>query len=291
MDFKLALSQGLLKCKKYSPEILLITGIVGVVGAGVMACIATLKVNDIIDEHNENMDKIHEVAAEEREDYTLEDAKKDTTIQYAHTAGKLIKLYGPSVIVAGASIAAILVSNNILRQRCVAIAAAYTATDSAFKAYRKRVSDKYGEEEEQRLYSGESELEITECDEKGKTKSKKVNVVDEVNDYKKYFAPGNPYWENNDDYIQYFFDMKRSYLNKVFRKKGFLTLNEAYRAFGLQETNDGLVVGWVYDRNNPVGDNYIQVYDHKVNVPDENGKLTEVYELDFNCDGLIYDHI
>ena len=70
-----------------------------------------------------------------------------------------------------------------------------------------------------------------------------------------------------------------------------MTLNEAYRAFGLQETNDGLVVGWVYDRNNPVGDNYIQVYDHKVNVPDENGKLTEVYELDFNCDGLIYDHI
>ena len=33
--------------KKHSPEILMITGVVGIITSGVMACKATLKVNDI----------------------------------------------------------------------------------------------------------------------------------------------------------------------------------------------------------------------------------------------------
>ena len=101
MNIKAAINRGLLKCRKHSPEILLVTGIVGVVGAGVMACRATLKVNEIIDEHNENMEKIRSIGAEEREDYTLQDVKRDTTIQYINTTKDLFKLYGPSILVAG----------------------------------------------------------------------------------------------------------------------------------------------------------------------------------------------
>ena len=38
-----------LKLKKHSPEILLVTGVVGVVTSSVMACKATLKVTEVID--------------------------------------------------------------------------------------------------------------------------------------------------------------------------------------------------------------------------------------------------
>ena len=39
-----------LKLKKHSPEILMVTGTIGVVTSAVMACKATLKVNDILEE-------------------------------------------------------------------------------------------------------------------------------------------------------------------------------------------------------------------------------------------------
>ena len=46
--------------KKHSPEILVVSGIVGMVGAGALACKATLKVNEIVDEQKETNDEIHE---------------------------------------------------------------------------------------------------------------------------------------------------------------------------------------------------------------------------------------
>lgn len=292
MNFKLAANRAFLKCKKHSPEILMVAGIVGVVGAGVMACKATLRVHEVIDEHNKNMELIHETAQDEEvEDYTDKDLKRDTAVQYFNTAKGLIKIYGPSLLVAGTSIAAILVSNNILRKRCVALAAAYTSLDSAFKAYRERVVKKYGVDEDHKLYFGTEEIEVTEIDEKGKEKKSKIEIS-ERNPYVKYFTQANKYWEKDDDYIQYLFDMKKKYLNKLFKAKGFLTLNEALRELGLEETSDGMVHGWIWDKTNPIGDNYIQFYDHKTRVLSEDGENYEdTYELEFNCDGLIYDKI
>ena len=50
-----------LKIKKYSPEILVVTGIIGTVAGAVMACKATTKVSDIIDDTKEQLDTIHKV--------------------------------------------------------------------------------------------------------------------------------------------------------------------------------------------------------------------------------------
>ena len=88
-----------LKIKKHSPEILLAAGTVGVVVSGVMACKATLKVNEILDESKQQIDTIHSVAADPNmaEKYTAEDSKKDLAIVYTQTAVKMIKLYGPSL--------------------------------------------------------------------------------------------------------------------------------------------------------------------------------------------------
>ena len=108
------------KFKKHSPEILVVTGVTGVVVSSVMACKATTKAGDIIASHNEDMDKIHRASEMRDIDYTAEDMKKDTAIVYAQTAVKFIKLYGPSVILGAASIACILGGHNILRKRNVA---------------------------------------------------------------------------------------------------------------------------------------------------------------------------
>ena len=290
MSIQSVAGKAMLTLSKHSPEILVVSGVIGVVVAGVMACKATLKVDEIIDEHKENMDKIREVGAEDRDDYTQEDVKKDTTIQYVHTAGKLLKLYGPALLIAILSIVAIFASNGILRKRCVATAAAYTAVNNAFKAYRQRVIEKYGEEEDQKLYFGTDTVEITEVDEKGKTKKIKKEVA-EVNDYIKYFTKTNNNWNDDPNLVQYFFDMQTAYFNKILMTRGNLTLNEVYRGLGLQETDDGMVVGWIFDRNNPEGDNCVHIYNREVEIPNEDGVYEKAYALDFNVDGLIYNKL
>lgn len=293
MSFKALLSSGMVAVSKHSPEILVVSGVVGVVVAGVMACKATLKVNEIIDEHNENMDKIRKVGAEDRDDYTKDDVKKDTTIQYVHTIGKLIKLYGPAILIAVLSIIAIFVSNNMLRKRCLAVAAAYTATDNAFKAYRQRVVDKYGEEEDHKLYFGTEEIEVTEMTEDGKTKKTKKKVTP-VSDYGKYFAKStSKYWEDDSNYNEYFISLQEAYANKLLQlpERKCITLNEVYRLLGLEETDDGMVVGWIYDRDNPVGDNYIQIYAEPTTIINKDGKEEDAFALDFNVDGLIHGKI
>ena len=118
-----------LKVKKYSPEILVGAGIVGVVATTVMACKATLKVNEITEETKENIEKIHEATeigfTEAGKEYTEEDSKKDLSIVYIQTAAKLTKNYAPSIALGAVSIGSILAGFNIIRKRYIACAAAY----------------------------------------------------------------------------------------------------------------------------------------------------------------------
>ena len=130
------------KIQKHSPEILVVAGVVGTVASAVMACKATTKLSNILNESKDSIDSIHEAMEYPEnlpEDYTKEDGKKDLAIVYTQTALKLVKLYAPSVILGSLSITAILTSNKILRKRNVALAAAYTAVDNGFKNYRNNV--------------------------------------------------------------------------------------------------------------------------------------------------------
>ena len=133
--------------KKHSPEILVILGVGGAIGSTVLACKATTKLSGILEESKDQIDQIHDCMENEefreKHDYTEEDGKKDLAIAYVQTGVKIAKLYGPSVILGTLSITAILTSNNILRKRNIAIAAAYTAVDKSFKEYRGRVVERF----------------------------------------------------------------------------------------------------------------------------------------------------
>ena len=186
--------------KKRSPEILLAVGVVGTVVSAVMACKATTKINTILDETKEQLDKIHEYAGnpDVAEKYNAEDAKKDTAIVYGQAGVKLAKLYAPAVGLGILSISSILASNNILRKRNMAISAALAAATQDFKDYRNRVIERFGKEVDHQLrYNIKAEeIEETVTDEKGKEKKVKKNV--EVADpnasgYAKYFTRSNPY--------------------------------------------------------------------------------------------------
>ena len=297
-----------LKVKKHSPEILVVTGIIGTVVGAVLACKATTKVSEIMDDTNDQLEKIHQ-ATEKGEiktnngvvTYSDEDSKKDTAIVYTQTAVKFAKLYGPAIAVGTLSIASILAGHNILRKRSVALAAAYTAMETSFKEYRNKVIQKFGADLDRELkYNiAKQEVEETVTDEKGKEKTvkKTVETTDGVSMYSPYaklFDDGCRGWEKDPEYNMLFLRKQQDYANEILKSRGHVFLNEVYDLLGIDRTKAGNIVGWIYDEKNPVGDNYIDfgIYDIYKNANRRfiNG-LEKTIILDFNVDGNILDLI
>lgn len=292
------------KFKKYSPEILIVAGVIGTVASAVMACKATTKVSEILDETKDNVSKIHDCAADqglvESGQYTPEDAKKDLAIVYVQTGVKLAKLYAPSVALGVLSIGSILASNNILRKRNVALAAAYATVDKSFKEYRNRVIERFGKEIDRELkYNIKAQkIEETVVDEEtGKEKKvkKTIEVVDPnhmYSEYARFFDDGCKGWEKDSEYNLMFLRAQQQYANDLLRSRGHLFLNEVYDMLGIERTKAGQVVGWVYDPENPVGDNYVDFGMYDINKPkarDFVNGYERVILLDFNVDGNIWD--
>lgn len=282
--------------KKSSPEILVAVGVIGTVASAVMACKATMKIDDILEESKDKLDKIHTCAddPEMEEQYSEEDAKKDTVLVYAHTGLKLAKLYGPALGLGIVSIGSILASNHILRKRNAALAAAYAVANRTLKDYRERVIERFGEEVDRQLrYNIKAEeIEETIMDDKGKEKKvkKKIDIADpNASGYMKYFTRSNPNWEDDTDYVEMFLRSQQNYANDKLRAVGHLTLNEVYNMLDMQDTKAGMVVGWMYDLDHPTGDNYVEFDVKKVYLPNERGDYEEAYAIDFNVDGNIYD--
>lgn len=292
------------KTKKHSPEILVISGIVGVVVAGVMACRATTKVADILGETQENLDAIHDAQnnTELVNEYTDEDRKKDLAIVYIQTGIKFVKIYGPAVAIGVISITGILASNNILRKRNMALAAAYAAVDKGFKEYRHRVVERFGSEidKELRYNIRAKKFEEAVIGEDGKEKKikKTVDVADlnAESIYARFYDDGCAGWEKDSELNLFRLRMVQAWANDKLRSQGFLFLNDVYAELGIPKTKAGQVVGWLYrpDDPNHIGDNYVDfgIYDiHREKSRDFVNGYERSILLDFNVDGNILDYI
>lgn len=294
------------KIKKHSPEILIVSGVVGVVASTVMACKATTKVGEILDEAKATIDDIHEMTeiAENNENYaekyTEEDSKKDLAIVYVQTGVKLVKLYAPSVILGTLSLTAIVTSNNILRKRNIALAAAYTSVEKSFKDYRRRVVERFGEEldNELRYNIKKQEIEETVVNEDGSetTVKKTVSAVDPttIDDTSVIFYEGCPGFRKDPEYNLIYLKQQQEYANKKLQLQGYLFLNEVLEQLGFERTKAGQVIGWIYDEKNPIGDNFVDFGIYDINDPAKARFLDGIESrilLTFNHDGYILDKI
>lgn len=297
-----SLGRARLTVKKYSPEILLVSGIVGVVATTVMACKATTKVSTIIDDAKKQIDTVHEVleTPELEGKYTQEDSKKDLTIIYAKTGLELVKLYGPAVLMGVASIGCILTSHNIIHKRNAALAAAYATVDQGFKEYRNRVVERFGKELDKELRYNIKAQEVEEIvvDEKGnETVEKKTVYVASPNPYSMYakcFDETCKGYQDDAELNKYFLMQVEEWATAKLKRQGHLTLNEVYEKIGFQKTRAGAEVGWIYDEEYPIGDNKVdfQIFDlhNEAKRAFVNGYEKAIW-VDFNVDGYILDKI
>lgn len=287
--------------KKNSPEILTTVGIIGVVASAVIACVATTKVEDILKEHNEQIDTLKKCKDDQKDVYYEKDYKKDTIRTYIHTGAELAKIYAPALILGGLSIGSLIASNRQLRKRTVALTAAYMVVDSGFKEYRKNVIEKYGEEVDKELKYGIKTETIKETivDENGKKKTIKseVTTVDvskfdptKYSSYARIFDVGCDGWDPDPSLSLNSLKSKEKYWNHILQTRGWVFLNEVYADLGFSRTYAGQIVGWVKD--NPNGDGFIDFGIYNLNDRAKrnfvNGFESSII-LDFNVDGNILD--
>ena len=287
--------------KKHSPEILMVAGIAGTIVGTVLACKATTKVSEIIEEKNKNVEDVHTCLEEKPNEYTEEDSKKDLTIIYAQTGVKLFKLYAPAIGVMALSFSSIIAGHKVLKKRNIAIAAAYAAIDKGFKQYRKNVIEKFGEDIDQQMRFGLKSKEIKKKDKDGKTVKETeyyidpdANPLDNISEYARFFDAASSNFAKDPEYNMMFLRRQQDYANEMLKSRGHLFLNEVYDLLDIPRSKAGQVVGWVYDKNgNTKGDNYVDfgLYRNDQGTRRFVNGLEYNILLDFNVDGVIYDII
>jgi len=296
--------RSLLQLQKTSPRVMFYGGMVGVVGATVLACRATLKLSDTLAEAEEMKDKAHmlhenyklavEQGIDDSDGYDEKKRDKDLMVLQVKTILNVTKLYAPAAGLMMLSVALLTGSHVTLNRRNASLTAAYASVDQAFTKYRERVVEQLGVDRDREFRHGVREDEETVEGKEGKIKTviKKRTAMESPSMYARFFDQLCPEWQKNPEYNRAFLQCQQNFANDKLRMRGHLFLNEVYDALGLERSQAGQVVGWVLSKD---GDNYVDfgIFDDitNPNVRDFVNGLSDAILLDFNVDGVIYDKI
>lgn len=294
--------------KKNGPTIATTIGSGCMVGGAVLAAKETYEgFDDIMSNHRYRMGKqeMVETTMDDEEGKKLLDSfehkltraelVKHRIFTYVQTGAKFAQLYAPALGLMTAGLGLIFGAHSVMMRRNAALSIAYSGLEAAYGAYRKRVQDKLGTDEEERLYSDIPELsdgtdedavkqDTVKMEETGWDTQIYRRVLDERNcNYGKTFAAN-----------MIFLMCCEQALNAKLKYQGFLTLNDALKQLDMRQTNIGQIIGWTLDGNQTRtdGDGYIQIVPPALRKAYENGEShSPVIPLEFNVDGPIYNKI
>jgi hypothetical protein len=274
--------------QKHAPAILFAGGMAGFVGTTVLACKATLKLEDVLETAQSDMKTAN---ALQHYKYTERDRQKDIAYIYVQSSMKIVKLYAPAVIVGGVTIIALTKSHNILSNRVIALTAAYSALEKGFDEYRQRVIVEYGEDKDREFRYGTQQVEVVDPE------TKKKELVTRVAEgspsiYARFFDQYSTQWSKEPEYNLIYIKCQQNYANDLLKARGHVFLNEVYDMLGIERSQAGAVIGWILSKDGDT-DNYIDfgIFDDSERTRDfVNGREGSIL-LDFNVDGVIFDKI
>lgn len=281
--------------KKYEPEILIVTGVVGVMTSFVMACKATTKATkvtegmkaDIVDIEEDSMD-----IEPDTEEYKSEVAPKKFHV-YKEVTKEYVKLYAPSVALCTVSLGCIICSHDIMKKRNVALAAAYASVDRGFKKYRNAVAERYGEDIEREILYGFNSSDKEEIvNEDGTIVEPEKKPIESCSPYTTFFDPASPEWEDSSEYNFSFLRLKQNYWNEKLQIDKVVFMNDVLKSLGLPPTKEGQIIGWAYDPTRTNIHNYIDfgIFDiSKNDIMRFNLGAENVVLLEFNVDGSVWE--
>jgi hypothetical protein len=242
------MSRQILKTQKNSPTILFVAGVTGVVTATVLACRATLHVDNVLRDAELNREDAKKIrdggntqASEETYVENLRHIKVTTSVA-------IVKAYAPSVGLTILSIAALTKSHNILTTRNAALTATVAGLERAFAEYQKRVVEEVGEDRELEIRYGAEEVTKTIEDKNGPKKVKALAPGPKAgySPYARFFDETNVNWNGvAGEYNVMFITLQQNWANDKLHARGHLFLNEVYEELGLSHTQAGSQMGWI----------------------------------------------
>jgi len=271
---------------KNGPTLMTVGGVAGFVATTALTVRATLKAQEKLPDIQKNI----QLAKDEAEG--LEDRVKVRIMSEAYKSAtiELGKVYWPVLISGSASIVLVLAGHNLMLKRQASLVAAYSALDAGYKAYRKRVADRIGAEEEQELYSSLPPCSRTEDDEEGNRCEifDAEDVLPHPSPYARFFDESSVNWRKTPEYNLFFLKSQEQWANDRLTSQGFLFLNEVYEALGLERCQAGQAVGWRKHDGN--GDHYVDFGIYQIGDESSRAFVNGVEAtilLDFNVDGVI----
>ena len=90
-------------------------------------------------------------------------------------------------------------------------------------------------------------------------------------------------WTKDKDHNLMFLKIQENYANELLKGRGWLFLRDVYQMLGIPITKESCIVGWIYEENNQIGDNFV-TFDIQV---DDSPNIV----LDFNVDGNIIERL
>lgn len=295
-----------LTLSKHAPAIFTGAGVIGFIGTAVLSSRATLKANDVMDPHIESL--CHIADAESlgeagRAEYTAEDANRDKITVYCRLGVDLAKLYAPAIGLGVLSTVLVTGGYRIQAKRLAGVTAAYGVVSKAYENYQKQVEDALGEDgkkqlEQKALGVAQKRIDAYKAENGSETPITDAHVDSllaayNVSQYGLVWDENCKNWEAHQDLALMILHAQQRYMNDVLRSKGYLLLNDVYKAVGAPETSAGAVVGWVYKGGD--GDGYVSFGDFESRQYDEYhprwGRNITRFILDFNVDGVIWDMI
>jgi hypothetical protein len=270
--------------RKNAPTILTGAGVAGFIATTVLTIRATAKAVDELPRISREIAKAKSVVVP---DEATEKEKMERLIQvYMRESLVMGRIYGPALTAGSLSIVCVISAHNMMLKRQATLLAAYTAMDTAYKAYRKRVAEKIGAEEELKLYRGVKTMKNR--DEDGNELDACQIDFDDVHPspYARFFDESSPNWTKTPEYNLMFLRAQQDWANNRLRSCGYVFLNEVYESLGLERSQAGQIVGWKEGDGDGFVDFGLYAIGDECNRAFVNG-IEHTVLLDFNVDGPI----
>lgn len=288
------LARQVLLVKKESPALLFAGGIVAIGTSTVLACKATLRLPEVLEDAEKSKFIIDNAVGRQvttGATYTEKEQRRDLILLKRDVAIKMTKLYFPAVAIGVVGIGMLAGAHHIQNQRYAALTAAYAGLQQLHEEYRRKVAGEIGEDKERKLHYETQKDMATRQSDSGEIKK---HLDGDSSMYAALFCAENTLeFQNTPEVNKAFLLLQQNYANQQLNAKGYLFLNDVYKGLGLPTTRAGQCVGWVLTEDGST-DNYVDfgIFD---------GDSREYYSfikntrdgilLDFNVDGDILDRV
>lgn len=211
---------------EHSPEILTGMGIAGLITTVVFAVKATPKALSILDESVPEEDK--------------SDIKDLPTALPAKDVVRLTwKCYIPTIVTGASSILCIIGANSANTRKNMALATAYTLSETALKEYQEKVVETIGEKKEKTVRDAIAKDKI----DKNPVNNKEIIITNKGNTLCYDIISGR-YFRSDIDKIK----KAENNLNRQIITDMYVSLNDFYHEIGLPPIHIGEDIGWNVER-------------------------------------------